>query len=311
MANLTTIEVKDRLDILFRKQLGNQYSKLEFLSQSTSVVDGISVFKLYNNANKLYAVVLCSPSSSPNLVMRTMHRSQLVRASLNASTSKHIIEPAFEGKIDELTYAVLPYCYELSKFRPYRKIQSIFLKPVIFDWLFNVTKTSVKEVDQSSANSDFAAPLQHLAALKCLNEQIRTKSSFAIERLSTKAWKPKHVVMHGDLWVGNILLRADANILNTIKPHDNFVITDWAGSEVNGYAIYDLIRLAESMNLSPKKLNVEVNKHCDLLECDFIDATSYLLAALGFIAMNLEHFPLNRFVSMAESCFSTLSKASD
>lgn len=308
---MTTIEIKNRLDISLSIELGNQYGKLELLSQSTSVADGISVFKLYNNANKLYAVVLCSPLSSPNLVMRTMHRSHQAKTYLNISTGKHIIEPIFEGKIDKLTYSVLPYCYELSKSRLYRKTQSIFLKRVIFDWLVDVTKYSAKDVDQPTAHLNFVAPLQHLASLKCLSEQIRKKSSFAIERLLAKVWKPKHVVMHGDLWVGNILLRADANIFNTINPYDNFVITDWAGSEVNGYAIYDLIRLAESMNLSPKKLKVEINKHCNLLECDFIDATSYLLAALGFIAMNLEHFPLNRFACMAESCFSTLSKASD
>ncbi len=311
MNNLTTVEIKSYLESSLKGVLGKKYGKLAFLSQSTSVLDGISVFQLYNKANQLYAVVLCSPSNSPNLVMRTMHRAKQAKEQLNTPTGKHVIEPLFEGKVNELTYSVLPYCYELSKSRIYRKTQNIFLKPVIFDWLLNVTKYSVRDIDHTTIHSNFTLPLQHLASLNYLSDEVRIKALFAIERIYTKAWQPKHVVMHGDLWVGNILLRADANIFNTIKPYDNFVITDWAGSEVNGYAIYDLIRLAESMHLSTKKLKAEVAKHCQLLDCDYIDAYSYLLAALGFIAMNLEHFPVDRFTRMAESCFLTLSKTFD
>ena len=137
------------------------------------------------------------------------------------------------------------------------------------------------------------------------------KALFALERISTKEWQPKHVLMHGDLWLGNILLKKNPNILNTLKPYDNFVVTDWAGSEVKGYAMYDLIRFAESTNLSSKKIKFEIERHCKLLNCNPVDACSYLLAGLGFIGMNLENFPLNRFISMSESCFLTLSKSLD
>lgn len=311
MNNLSPLEIKNCLEASLKDKLGNKYGKLAFLSQSTFVSDGVSVFRLYNNRDQLYAVVLCSPSNSPNLVMRTMYRAKQAKEKLNVSTGKHVIEPILEGKVNELSYAVLPFCYELSKSRLYRKIQRIFLKPVIFDWLYNLTKNSARDIDHTAIHSSFTLPLQQLASLDYINDEIRIKALSAIERISTKAWQPKHVVMHGDLWVGNILLRENANIFNTIKPYDNFVITDWAGSEVNGYAIYDLIRLAESTHLSTKKLQAEVAKHCKTLDCDVIDAYSYLLAALGFIAMNLEHFPVNRFISMAESCFSTLSKTYD
>ena len=309
MNNLSSVEFMNLLDASLNDALGEEYGKLIFLSQSTLVLDGVSVFKIYNKANKLYAVALCSSSVSPNLVMRTMHNGKQVKKLLNASTAKHVIEPLFEGKVKELTYSVLPYCYELSKSRIYRKLQNIFLKPIIFEWVLNITKDSAKSIDQTVTRSSFIQPLQHLASLNYLSNEVRIKALSAIERASTKAWQPKHVVMHGDLWAGNILLRANANIFNTIKPYDNFVITDWAGSEVNGYAIYDLIRIAESLNLRTDKLKVEVEKHCKLLNCDLIDAYSYLLAALGFIALNLEHFPVEKFTRMAESCFSTLSKA--
>ncbi len=310
MNNLTATEIKNELDLSLKKELGSLHGKIEFLSQSAVVADGVSVFKLYNIGNELHAVLLCSPSLSPNLVKRSTYRAQQAKAHMDVASGKHILEPILEGKIHDLTYSVLPYCYELSKKRLLRKTQNVFLKKFIFEWLLGVTQCSIRDVDATSVEANFRRPLHHIASLTCLNEQIKQKASIAIDRLSSNLWNPKYVVMHGDLWSGNILLRSKANILNTVNPSDNFVITDWAGSEVNGYAIYDLIRCAESMHLSSKKLKLEINKHCDLLQCDFDDATSYLLASLGFIAMHLEHFPLERFVKMTESCFSTISKAS-
>lgn len=90
---------------------------------------------------------------------------------------------------------------------------------------------------------------------------------------------------------------------------DRFVIIDWAGSEIYGYAMYDLVGLAQSMRLNARNLRREVVRHCRLLRCEPADATSYLVAALGHIAMNLERFPIDRYAHMAESCFATLDHA--
>lgn len=311
MKKLTSEEIKCILEVSLKNALGSKFGKLTFLSQSKLASDGVSVYQLHNNENQLDAIVLCSPLNSPNLVMRTVQRSTQAKNSLDLSTGNHIQEPLFEGEVENLTYSVWPLCYELSKSRLYRKAQNNFLKPVLFNWLFNVTKCTVDDKDQTSNISKFILPLEYIASSNVLNDKIRMKALFALERISTKEWQPKHVLMHGDLWLGNILLKKNPNILNTLKPYDNFVVTDWAGSEVKGYAMYDLIRFAESTNLSSKKIKFEIERHCKLLNCNPVDACSYLLAGLGFIGMNLENFPLNRFISMSESCFLTLSKSLD
>ena len=107
MNNLSSVEFMNLLDASLNDALGEEYGKLIFLSQSTLVLDGVSVFKIYNKANKLYAVALCSCKVSPYLVMRTMHLGKQVKKFLNDSTGKHVIEPLFEGKVNELTYSVL------------------------------------------------------------------------------------------------------------------------------------------------------------------------------------------------------------
>jgi hypothetical protein len=66
-------------------------------------------------------------------------------------------------------------------------------------------------------------------------------------------------------------------------------------------------RAIERLNV--RNLSREVNRHCHLLGCERVDATSYLIAALGHIAMNLEHFPMENYTNMAESCYATLDHA--
>ena len=92
---------------------------------------------------------------------------------------------------------------------------------------------------------------------------------------------------------------------------DRFVVIDWPGSELRGYAIFDLIRMSQSMRLNTRSLRREIASHCQLLNCGMADSLSYLLAALGHIAMNLEHFPVDAYARMADACFATLEETLD
>ena len=72
--------------------------------------------------------------------------------------------------------------------------------------------------------------------------------------------------------------------------------------------MYDLVRLSESFGLNPPSLSREVLAHCEILSCQQVDATSYLLAALGNIGLNLEHFPVERYLAMCEQVYAYLKK---
>jgi len=72
--------------------------------------------------------------------------------------------------------------------------------------------------------------------------------------------------------------------------------------------MYDLVRLALSLRVSTGFLRSQVRQHCEMLGCEITDARSYLAAALGHLGGNLGHFPSDRFVKMAKSCFAKLEE---
>lgn len=76
----------------------------------------------------------------------------------------------------------------------------------------------------------------------------------------------------------------------------------------DGLPIFDLLRFGRSARVSDAALRTEVEAHCRMLECSPQDATSYLLAALGVIGGNLEHFPHHAYVRMSEIAFGLLSR---
>jgi hypothetical protein len=114
--------------------------------------------------------------------------------------------------------------------------------------------------------------------------------------------------MHGDLWIGNVLLRDATSGLKGAWS-DRFVIIDWPGSMLRGHAIFDLTRLTQSISTGERALASELIRHCQALQCDPEDAVGYLLAALGHLEMNLEQFPFDRFMGMATACYHQLERA--
>jgi hypothetical protein len=292
------------------ESLGDRFGKLEFslLSQNQAVVDGTTVLLLRDPVGQSRAVVLCSAPIAPDMVQRAMNRARQAKAILGRLTGVPILDPLAEGSVQGLSYAVLPYCHALSGSRPVWWVQRALLRPVILDWLWRATDCTVRDVEPSAIDRSFAEPLRHIALQRSINSRLQTAAALAADRLNAGTWTPKHVLMHGDLWKGNILVREENNGIERQNWRSRFVIIDWAGSEIHGYALFDLVRFAQSMRMSAGKLRNEVDRHCRLLRCETVDAMSYLMAALGNVLMNLDHFPVDRYARMADSCIITLEQ---
>lgn len=293
------------------KALSDRYGKVELslLSHKNTVPDGTTVLLLRDSAGQSRAVVLCSAPTSPNMVQRAMKRAGEAKVILGPLIGSPILDTLAEGKVRGLSYAVLPFCTGLSDFRPVWWIQCELLRPLIIEWLWRATESTVRDVEAGAIHKYFVHPLRHLVSLESISGRLRTAAERAIERLSAGMWTPRHVLMHGDLWKHNILMRTANRAAEQRRWRDRFVIIDWAGSEIRGYAMYDLVRLAQSMRLHSRSLRTEVDRYCRLLQCEQSDAMSYLVGALGHISMNLEHFPMDRYSFMAESCITTLEQA--
>jgi hypothetical protein len=266
---------------------------ISFLSRADHVEDGTTVLLIHDEGTP-FAVALCSAPAAPKMVRKAMLRAQLAKAALGDRLGSAILTPLFEGEITGLTCAVLPYCRPLSSFRPACWLQRAFIRPRIVRWLRDCTERTAAQDDAAG----FKESLLYVRGLAYLPRSVRASADRAYERLAVGKWRPRHALMHGDLWKGNILLRGR-----------KFILIDWAGSAIQGYPIYDLVRLASSLRISHRALAREVSRHCAILGCAPEDARSYLLSALGHLGMNLEHFPRERYIRLVDSSIEILDRA--
>lgn len=256
-----------------------------------------------SNGHKI-AVVLCSSPASPNLVARGAKNSHLAKDMLGAELGNQILTPSYQSDFEGVTYIIMRYYLPLSNHRLLWYFEKAFLSPIVFRWLARMTKATVTKLNSSEIEQKFVIPLQHLIELDAITDRVRAEASQALARLESGQWQPCHVLMHGDLWKGNILLDQENKSQTGF-----FKIIDWAGSLIHGYAMYDLVRLGSSFKLTNMQMHQQIASHCQILNCDLIDARSHLASALAYLSMNLEDFPLDRFAKTGDHCFAALDNA--
>jgi hypothetical protein len=297
------------LERMVLASLADEFGKFEvsFLGRANDVADGTSVFLLSRNGRHPFGVVLRSSPQAPGMVDRLIRQADVVRTLLDPSTAKVILHPLAVGTAHGLSYAVLPYCRPLSQNRIVWTVQRAWLRRAILDWLLEVNKSTVKRIDATLTQIKFVEPLLHLASLEFVSGEVRLAAKAAVDRLKAGIWIPRVVLMHGDFWKGNILIPISSYKKSFLRPE--FAVIDWAGSQTDGYGIFDLVRMAHSLALRPKVLRAELLRHSELLVCGLHETSYYCMAALGHLAMNLEHFPVKMYQRMTELCYRQLAAA--
>ncbi len=283
---------------------------LEYLCKPKPVADDATKLLVLDEKNKRVAVILVSSKTAPKLIERCISQARDIKQHLGPTLGKVILDPLASGTINTSTYTILPYCQPISKGRILKRVHRIALRPTILEWLAQITEATARTPDKTAIHSGFITPLEHLATIEGMSPSIRSAALETIGRIQTGAWLPRHVVMHGDLWEGNILF-SNKKTRDANNPFASIVIIDWPGGLIDGYAMYDIVRLGMSMKLSKGTLRSQIKRHCLTLECDTRDARSYLLTALGHLGMNLGCFPPGRYANMAANCVHRLNEAID
>ncbi len=272
-----------------------------------AVTDGVEKWLVRGNNHRPAAVVLVSSPNATGLVARGMQRAREAKMLLGPLLGQVILTPICEGEVASLSFAALPYCQPLATSRLMAMMQRRRLRGVVLEWLRDATSTTVQDTPGDRVEAEFVRPLKKLCDDAALPESFRTTAREALDRLEAGRWLPKHVLMHNDLWLGNLLID-NRNVTGRAgRPWaERFVIIDWPGAAIEGYGMYDLLRFAQTMKLSGEGLREEVGAHCAILGCEPIDARSHLMAALGYLLLHIEHFPKPAFVRTAMSCLWTL-----
>lgn len=274
------------------------------IGQGGLVVDQVpgttSKYFVYDEKDRIQAVVISSAPEEPELISVAVARSQEARESLGP-LGKAVLTPTNWGTIGGLSFAVYPYCRPLSSYRYVWIIQRAWMRPRILAWLRDAMRVTLEVPTADEVARDFREPLLNLAGLTALPQELRDSALTALDRLDTGLWRPKYSFMHGDFWNANILSAPGT------RGWSRFVLIDWPGSLVRGYAILDLLSVAPSLRLKGAHLRSEVESHCRILGCEFDDARCYLLAGLGYIAQHRGNFPWDRYKVMATNLLKLLT----
>ncbi len=274
------------------------------------ITDYVTKWLVRDKQGRPSAVVLCSSPTSPKLVERGMSRARSAKALLGNELGRVIMTPIQEGEVLGLSYTVLPYAKPLSSNKLWRKIQRHRVIPGVLKWLRDATERTRREPSEREREDAFIEPLRHLSQHDAMPDAIRSAAAVTLQRLRNGQWTPAHVLMHGDFWDGNILIDVN-NVTGRAENSwpNRFVVIDWPGAIMQGYAFFDLVRFARATGLSASRLKLEVGQHGSILGCQVSDAPAHLLAGLGYLELHRERFPLEHFTRMAVNCLDTLTNA--
>ena len=272
-----------------------------------SVADGVAKLLVRGADHVPVAVVLVASPKAPGLVARGMQRAREAKIILGPRLGQVILAPLLEGRLEGLTFAALPYCRPLTTARILWSLQRRRIRPVILDWLRDATAATAQELTEEKIEKGFLSPLRRFGDDPEMPRPLRDAARETLRRLELGRWSPRHVLMHNDFWQGNLLID-DRNVTGRGgEPWPRrFVIIDWPGAAIEGYAMHDLLRFARAVALKPNALRREILAHCGILQCTPADAASHLVAAFAHLADHLEHFPKPAFIRTAVACWESL-----
>ncbi|XAL98717.1 hypothetical protein OT109_14150 [Phycisphaeraceae bacterium D3-23] len=252
-----------------------------------------------------HAVLVGSASAAPEMAARHAERSQAAADALPDELAAVVLKPITQGEVDGRSYVVWPYRSpggegRLAQWRWRRRWSA-----PVSNWLFEVNQATCTPIAPDLMRERVVAPLEALGAIEGVSGRVCQSADQAAEAFTAGGVPAVHVLMHNDLWTGNVLCPEKASAGGRYP----FTIIDWAGAEVSGYPAYDLARWAQSARLKASGYGAELVRHSGVLGCDPGAMRAHLAVGLGFLAMNLEGFSPQRFVRLADECLEGMENA--
>lgn len=237
--------------------------------------------------------MIVSGPGNPALIQRAAENIAQARAQVSAPLATSILAPVGAGDVAGATYAIWPVSKALpSSNRLTCLISRRLIARPILSWLVAFDHETLRKAEPHA----FRSALQAISDDEELPLDMRAASVSGIKKLDDGTWLPQNCLQHGDFWYGNVL-RAPAP--DGAKLH----IIDWAGMQANGFPFYDLARMLMSLCCSRRRSMHYIRQLQCHVGCDDEDVLFYVLAALGAIRGNLEHFPIGRFRTMADDVY--------
>ena len=276
-------------------------------ASTTRVLDATNKYLVESGRARYFLIV--ANATFPSTVALAVNKLFQARHAVGTECQKAIEPPLLYGHWDNLSYGMWPYRPPLSNSRPLRLLQKRWLYPKVFLWLCKVAQHSKQQVDHAEdVRNRFLLPLEFVASHGDLGEQINTAAKRMLDKFTSRDAPLVNIFQHGDLWLGNILLRSHLGPLE-LKGRQAFQIIDWAGATEVGYPFFDFIKLSMSCGRSVKQAQRDMVHLSHRLGCHPNDATAYFLSGLGQLGCNLNCFPERSFVKLGRASFAFLEAA--
>ena len=279
-------------------------ASVEALPERNTLPDATRKFLGYDHANRVTGFLLLSAEVAPDMVARAVARARDVRKSLPAELRGPVMLPLHAGYAGSRSYALFPIRKEMRNGRLSRRMDLWRYGRPVLDWLADAVRATCRPAADESLAEAFERPLCALEDDDWLPADMRRCAAETTTEMQSGRWNPRLAMMHNDFWWGNVL-QAPPDFSGGF----GFQIIDWAGSTPRGYPVYDLMRMAESQRLSVTALRQRLSQHAAVLQCDPVQLRNYLCVALGYLRMNLEQFPHERYARMADSIWQRLNAA--
>jgi hypothetical protein len=238
----------------------------------------------------------------PDIVQRSVDGLNRIREAIGPAASSRLLTPRSAGWRRGCSYVLYPYCRDLHPGRLRSAIERRLLAGPLLDWLYEVNRQTVSTCTEAEREALFGLRLSTLANDPRSIDACRRRAEQALRALQTGAWSPSTVMMHSDLWVGNVMVEAPEGDYRTMAVRQCFKVIDWPGCLDQGYPCFDLFRACHSLGVGPRRLAGELRRHAALLNDKPEHASHHLSAAAGQILMTLENFPIAEFNKMTTRC---------
>lgn len=256
-------------------------------------------------SGKRIAFILVSPRCDPTQIARAMRLAANIKEILGDRLGDAILTPLAEGHVLGLSYAILPHCQPLRPERRYLWRHRHLLRKAFILWLRNITQATAQPITSEENIELFEKTLAHIESSPHVATPLRREANIAMRSLDRQLWRPRVVMAHCDLWLGNLMINPRYRRLHPSCGYP-FVVIDWGGGMLRGHPFFDLIRYAESTRFSTRHFKNEIKWHAHFLQCKPRESMAYLMAGLGQQGLHLGAFPVNEFSTMANSCHACL-----
>ena len=262
------------------------------------VTDSADVFTVKSRARRADCIILVSNAEYPDAVNDAVGRAQKVADSLLPALRENVLLPLCADYYENKSFAIYQKLVPFSKNKFVCKFQKLTFEHEVYEWLSNVAKATKAPIqDTALLESRFVAPLKYVVNEPGLSEGLRAGAGRAIGLLDRGEFAPVCIVEHGDFWLGNILLEGHWPLL---KRSRHFAVIDWGAANVCGYPFVDLLRFYESTSNDMEKIKRYTAHYCETSKIPVGDIVHYTLAAIGWLGLHRNQFPMERYIALSE-----------